>query len=278
MICFMFSGQPLTHEAVLPDDADFSEIATLAREHTGLELSRFSWVGEAYSEQVALQVYGVAMSLYRLRRLRGDGVRPDVVAEHSMGIYPALTACGSISEGDALDLAFRGGECMERRFRGRAYALGCVTGLREGAVNAIAAAHGVYPANYNTSRHFLLAGPRAGIEAACAEAAASGAFSANSFPVDAPLHTPLMEEIATELGGIFGDYRYREPACRLVGHIEQERLSAAGFPAFLIEELCRPVYWEKTYTTLRSLGAATFYELGAGKALTKFNRWIDSDS
>ena len=278
MICFMFSGQPLTREATLPDDADFAGIARLAREHAGLDLPSFSWTGDCFSEQVSLQVYGVAMSLYRHRRLRSGGVTAGVMAEHSMGIYPALTACGSISEGDALELAFRGGECMERRFRGRSFALGCLTGLREGPVSAIAAAHGVYLANYNTSRHFLLAGPRPGIEAACAEAAASGAFSANSFPVDAPLHTPLMEEIAAELQEIFGDYRYREPACRLVGHIDQEHLRAARFPAFLIDELCRPVYWEKTYAALRSQGVTMCYELGAGKALTKFNRWIDSDT
>ena len=87
-----------------------------------------------------------------------------------------------------------------------------------------------------------------------------------------------MEEAAAELETVFGDYCYREPGCRLVGHIEQEHLSAARFPAFLIDGLCRPVYWEKTYMKLRSLGASTYYELGAGKALTKFNRWIDSDT
>lgn len=278
MICFMFSGQPLAHDAILPEDAEFVEVAALARERTGLDLSTFSWVGETFSEQVALHVYGVAIGLYRHRLLRADGVKPDVVAEHSMGIYPALAACGSISEGDALELAFRGGECMARCYQGRAYALGCVAGLREQLITAIAAAHGVCLANLNTSRHFLLSGPRTKIEAACGEAAASGAFSVNIFPVDAPLHTPLMDEIAAELQTIFGDYRYHEPGCRLIGHIEQEYLTARRIPAFLIDELCRPVYWEKTYNTLRSLGASTFYELGTGKALTKFNRWIDSDT
>lgn len=278
MISFMFSGQPLTHDATLPVDTQFNEIAVLAREHTGLDLRTFSWVGEPFPDQVALHVFGVAIGLYRNRLLKENGVTPDVMAEHSMGIYPALAACGSISEAETLEVAFRAGECLSRRFRGREYALGCVSGLMEQPLISIAAAHGVYPANYNTSRHFLLAGPRTEIEAACKEAIASGAFSANSFPVDSPLHTPLMEEVAVELQSIFGDYRYREPNCHLMGHIKQEHLCAAHIPVFLFDELCMPVYWEKTYKALRSLGVSKYYELGTGNALTKFNRWIDSDT
>jgi len=277
VICFMFPGQPLTHDATLPADADFTEIASLTRERTGLDLSSFTWTGEAHTAQVALQVYGVAMSLYRLRRLLVEGVQPAVIGEHSMGIYAALTACGSVSEGDALEMAFRAGECMEQRFRGRDYALGCVIGLTQQPLAAISANNGVYLANCNTSRHFLLAGPCAGIEAACAEATQAGAFSAGVFPCDAPLHTPLMEEIALDLAAIFNDCRYHEPRIPLVEHIGQTRLTAERIPAFLVEELCCPVQWERTYQALRSLGATTFREVGGAAALTKFNRWIDSE-
>jgi len=277
MICFMFPGQPLVNDATLPGDADFDEIAVLARERTGLDLSTFTWSRESHTEQVALQVYGVATSLYRHRRLLAEGVGPAVIAEHSMGIYAALAACGSVSERDALEMAFRAGVCMEQRFQGQEYALGCVTGLTEQPLNAICADNGVYPANVNTSRHMLLAGSRPGIEAACGEAMQAGAFSAGVFPCDAPLHTPLMEEIGSDLAEIFDDYGYRESAIPLVEHISQTTLTAPRIPLFLVEELCRPVCWERTYRALRSRGVTLFREVGAGKALTKFNRWIDSE-
>ena len=86
MICFMFPGQPLSHDASLPDDADFSEIAALTRAHAGLDLAGFTWTAEPASEQVALQVYGTAASLYRNRALRREGREPAIVAEHSMGV------------------------------------------------------------------------------------------------------------------------------------------------------------------------------------------------
>jgi malonyl CoA-acyl carrier protein transacylase len=272
----MFPGQPLIRDSELPVDADFIEIAALTHTHTGLDLSSFTWSNGTHLEHAALQVYGVAMSLYRHRRLLSEGTKPDLLAEHSMGIYAALAACGSIGEGDALEMAFRAGVSMAHAFSGRAYALGCVTGLTEGPLAAIGANNGVYLVNYNTSRHFLLAGPCPGIEAACLEAAAAGAFSTSSFPCDAPLHTPLMEEIGTDLSATFSDYRYHEPRIPLVEHIGQQYLAATAIPDFLRMELCSPVYWERTCRALCSVGIKKFHEVGAGQALTKFNRWIES--
>ena len=95
MICFMFPGQPLSHDAALPDDADFAEIAALTRARTGLDLKSFAWHDTASTEQVALQVYGTAVSLYLNRILRRQGQRPAIAAEHSMGIYAALAASGA---------------------------------------------------------------------------------------------------------------------------------------------------------------------------------------
>ena len=80
MICFLFPGQPLTHDTTLPGDDDFAEIASLTRDRSGLDLASFTWKGDAHTEQVGLQVYGVAMSLYRHRRLLAEGVKPSVIA------------------------------------------------------------------------------------------------------------------------------------------------------------------------------------------------------
>jgi malonyl CoA-acyl carrier protein transacylase len=276
MNCFMFPGQPLTHDATLPGDADFSEIAALTLAHTGLDLSAFTWGGEGHSDQVALQVYGVAVSLYRNRCLRAEGMKPAVAAEHSLGVYAALAACGSIDEREALEIAFRVGVCMEHRFQGRDYALGCLVGLTAEKLAVLAAEGTVFLANHNTSHHFLLAGGRREMEATLGEALASGAFSAKIFPCDAPLHTPLLVEAEGELAAIFRDYRYREPACPLMNHIDQEFLTAAEIPAFLMRELTETVHWEATYRALKRFGATRFVEVGVGDSLKKYNRWIES--
>ena len=277
MICFMFPGQPLSHEAALPDDTDFATIARLTHVTTGLDLTTFAWSNDPSTEQVALQVYGTAMSLYRNRCLRREGEQPAIVAEHSMGIYAAMAACGACSEEAALELTFRIGVALAGMADERAYALGCATGLTRAPLLAIAENCRVFLANQNTSRHFLLAGERHAIEEAMAEALSAGAFSARTVPCDAPLHTPLLEEISGELREIVSDYRFCEPSMPLMSHLDQDYLTAADLPDFLVRELCLPVNWEATYLALRKAGATVFTEVGSGDSLKKYNRWIASE-
>jgi len=277
MNCFMYPGQPLALTGPLPADADFSAIAAITLRRTGLDLADFSWTGRQWTENVTLQTYGVAMSLYETRRLRREGIAPGLLAEHSLGIYPALAAGAALAEEEAVELAFRVGCVMADMGRGRDYAIGCVVGLTLEPLLALAESTGVYLANHNTSRHFLLSGERGKMEAAMAEALQAGAFSARTFPCDAPLHTPLLEEAALELAAVFRDYRYREPVLPLVNHIDQDCLTAADMADFMLREILQPVNWEKTYRALKRIGASRFYEAGVGESLRKYNRWIESE-
>jgi [acyl-carrier-protein] S-malonyltransferase len=276
MNCFMFPGQPLERPAQLPDDPDFWEIAAMVRERTCFDLESFAWTGPEWTENVKLQLFGAAMSLYRARRLRQEGFSPGIIAEHSMGIYAALAAADSLSEAEVLELAFRIGCAATRVGASGEYTIGCVVGLTLEPLLAIARNNGVFLANHNTSRHFLLSGERTRIAEAVAEAINGGAFSARTFPCDAPLHTPLMAEAAGAIRTILADYRFREPTVPLMSHIDQECLPAADLADFMLRELELPVYWEKTYLALKAAGAVRFLEAGAGESLRKYNRWIDS--
>lgn len=278
MICFMFPGQPMIRTVLPADEALFAEMAGLCKSVSGFDPLDAHALSPDMPESVRLQLYGVTMSLYRHEVLLRQHGNPDLVAEHSLGIYPALAACGCIGSSEALDLTSRIGHCLAAMGKRAEYAFGSVIGLMIEPLTSIAANHGVFIANHNTSHHFLLAGTREAIAAATAEAEAAGAFSVGVFPCDAPLHTPLVQEIYAELTAIVGDYSFREPVVPLVEHIGQQRLPAAEIPDFLVEELCRPVFWGKSCLALRAMGVRRFIEIGHGQALTKFNRWIDSNS
>jgi malonyl CoA-acyl carrier protein transacylase len=142
----------------------------------------------------------------------------------------------------------------------------------------MAANNGVYIANLNTSRHFLLSGDSGGMAGVMAEALAGGAFSAKAFPCDAPLHTPLMEEVAATIAKICGEIRYRQPTVPILDHIGQKPLCAAEIPSFLVRELMEPVFWERSYLALKARGVGRFIEVGSGDSLRKYNRWIDSEN
>ena len=275
---WIFPGQPLKPEPAVPDDDDFYAIKGLCRERCGFDLSHhLPLSGLTLSNHTCLQIYGVAISLYRARRLRETGITPDLIAEHSLGIYAALAAAGCLGEGDLLELVCRVGGAMAAAFTKREYALGCVIGLPVALLESVARNNRVFVANYNTSRHFLLAGEKSGIAAALVECQAAGAFSVSSFSCEAPLHTPLLAELSAELRQIVAGYRFREPLVPLVEHINQTRLTAATIPPFLVDQLLEPVHWEQTWKHLRATGFNRCIEVGSGQMLTKFNRWIDSE-
>lgn len=278
MNLWLFPGQPLKPEQPAPDD-QLHALAELCRERCGYDLLLCRPLdGHDLSPHTCLQVHGVAMSLHRARTLRTAGNSPDLLAEHSLGIYAALAVAGSIDPGNALELACRFGDCMSRMGRSGQYALGCPVGLTAAPVEAAARNNGVYLANYNTSRHFLLAGERQGIEAALEECRAAGAFSVSSFDCEAPLHTPLMAGIEPQLTRIAADYRFAEPQVPLMESFGQTLLTSDRIAGFLVRELQQPVNWERTWLQLRSIGVSRCIEVGSGRTLTKFNRWIDTEN
>lgn len=277
MICFMFPGQPMALVNLPADDPAFREMARRCQAVSGFNPLDTEQTGQQLTDSIRLQLFGTTMSLYRFDLLLRQQGLPDVMAEHSMGIYPALAACGSIDSTTALELTWRIGACLASMGTRRTYALGSVVGLQAAALESIAANNAVHVANYNTSRHFLLAGEWPRIREATVEAEAAGAFSVGVFPCDAPLHTPLVAEVADGLHSIVAEYTFRDPHIPLLDHLEQSRLKHADIPRFLVDELCRPVFWEKTYRALQREGVQSFHEVGAGQALTKFNRWIESE-
>jgi malonyl CoA-acyl carrier protein transacylase len=194
-----------------------------------------------------------------------------------MGIYPALAICATISEGDALEMVARVGECMARVFRGDEYALGCVIGMEYARLEPIVARHGVYFANFNTSKHFLISGYEADVRAALDAASLAGAFSASIHTCDAPLHAPLMAPASTALREIFSDYRYAVPHIPLMSHRGELLEDPSHIRNFLHDELLEPVFWEKSWYALRESGVDRFVEVGVGDTLKKFNRWIESE-
>jgi [acyl-carrier-protein] S-malonyltransferase len=277
MNCFMFPGQPFSNISAPPEDAGWSHIADLVRKTVHFDLGSFRWLEGVGSEHVGFQLQGVAQSLYHLRLLRGHGVWPGLVAQHSMGIYPALVACGCLPEAQAVEITWRVGACLAQLGRYQQYALGCVIGLPLEPLQGVADNNQVYVANHNTSHHYLLSGRKEEVDQALAEALECGAFSARSFACEAPLHTPLIAQLEGELEEIFAGYSFTEPALPLMNHLNQDYLGAADIPWFLLRELQLPVYWERTYRALRDTGVTRFFEVGSGETLQKLNRWIDGD-
>src|SRR4030066_17779 len=99
---FCFPGQlqerpTLKEDHPLRRDPHFKEWVERASHQTPFNLPDFSYKGEETGFNLKLQIATYLLSMVHFYRLRSEGWVPDVITEHSMGIYAALAASEAIT-------------------------------------------------------------------------------------------------------------------------------------------------------------------------------------
>jgi [acyl-carrier-protein] S-malonyltransferase len=118
---FCFPGQ-LRDRVILEDhhplkkDPQFREWTEKASRLTQFELLQFSFKGEEedIGFNLKLQISTYLLSMIHFYRLRAAGWVPDILAEHSMGIYAALAASEAITFEEGLFITESIGRLLEK--------------------------------------------------------------------------------------------------------------------------------------------------------------------
>ena len=284
-ICFCFPGQ-LQERPHLPGhypmhgDGLAHEIYGETLRLSGFDMFTFSFQEEDWESylNVKLQLSSYVISLIHFYRLQREGILPHLIAEHSMGIYAALVASGSIDFRDGLLLTRDIGLLIEKRAREIAGSMCLVLGLEMDQIEGIRDrldGYRISIANYNGSRNFVLSGLREGIDRVILLCLEMGAIAAHRLTFSAPLHSDLMEPLRGEILELVDRLRIREPEVPVFNHMTLSFLQKADIKALLAEEICRPVYWEGCVRELLRRGVTWFIEVGYDDTLCKLIRWID---
>lgn len=213
-----------------------------------------------------LQPVLVAVGLAVASRLAEAGIRPVVVAGHSVGELAALAAAGATSSEDAIGIAAARGRLMAReaaRCPGGMLALLEATASVAEAAVALGAAHGVVGlAAVNAPDQYVLAG-----ETACLEAVAAQ-FPSRRLPVAGAWHCTLMEGA---LGDLLGELRALHvgplQAAFVVNRTGRLLEESDDVCSVLAGQLVRPVQWAASLSTLESLGVTDVITVGPGRVL-----------
>ncbi len=231
--------------------------------------------------QPAMLVAGVAC--YRAWRAEGGPV-PAAVAGHSLGEYTALVVAGALRLADALPLVRLRGQAMQRAVPVGTGAMAAVLGLEAAVVKqacaAVSAATGevVEAANFNDPRQTVIAGTRAGVDAACEALKEAGAKRTLLLPVSAPFHSSLMKPAADALRQRLADVPLGVPAIPVVNNID---VAVPTDPAAIRDALYRqaygPVRWVEVVQALRARGLQHIFECGPGKVLGNLVKRVDAD-
>jgi [acyl-carrier-protein] S-malonyltransferase len=216
--------------------------------------------------------------------LAEGGTQPVAMAGHSLGEYSALVAAGALTLADALPLVRLRAQAMQQAVPVGAGAMAAILGLEAEAVRQacaqVAASSGeaVEAANYNDPQQTVIAGSKAGVDAACEVLKAAGAKRALLLPVSAPFHCSLMKPAAEVLREKLQTVALHSPAIPVVNNIDAAVQTA---PEAIRDALYRqafgPVRWVEVVHALRARGVQHILECGPGKVLAGLVKRIDAD-
>ncbi len=229
----------------------------------------------------------MATSLAAMRALEAEGVSisaASYVAGHSLGEYSALCAAGTFSVADTARLLRRRGLAMQAAVPVGEGAMAAVLGLDIAAVRALAAdaAEGEVcaAANDNDPAQVVVSGHKAAVERAAVLAKERGAKRALLLPVSAPFHCELMEPAAREMEAALAEVSMNDPVVPVVANVLAGPTSDADdIRARLVEQVTASVRWRESVAWMAGEGGVTsFWEIGAGKALSGMIRRIAKEA
>jgi len=203
-----------------------------------------------------------------------DGVRPEMVAGHSLGEFSALVANGGLSFEDALRLVAIRAKAMQKACEAQPSTMAAVLALADEKVEEICAAvqketgEIVVPANYNCPGQLVISGSLKGIDIACERLKAAGAKRAMVLPVGGAFHSPLMEPAKEELKKAIETTTFYNPTCPVYQNVVAKAvMDKEEIKKNLIDQLTGAVRWTQSVQAMIKDGARKFTEVGPGKVL-----------
>jgi len=285
-LAFVFPGQGSQSIGMLSAlAAEFPVVEkTFQEASSALELDLWQIVTAGPEEQLnrtentqpAMLTAGVAT--WRVWRELG-GAMPSLMAGHSLGEYTALVCGESLRFADAVRLVADRGRFMQEAVPIGQGAMAALLGLDDDTVRKVcqAAAQGdvVEAVNFNAPGQVVIAGSKAAVERAIAQAKEAGAKRAVLLPVSVPSHCSLMHPAAERLRVRLDEVEVCPPNTPVVHNVHVATESdPSGIRAALARQVESPVRWVETVEHMAQEGVTRLIECGPGKILTGLNKRI----
>jgi [acyl-carrier-protein] S-malonyltransferase len=277
-IAFVFPGQGSQYIGMGKDIYEkFNEAKETFREASdtlGVDIADLCFYGpeEELNKTFRTQPCILTVSSAVLKVLLSKGIKPAVVAGHSLGEYSAIVASEVLSFKDAVYLTEKRGQFMQEAVPEGRGLMAAILGLERKKIEEICRSlQSGYasPANYNCPGQIVIAGEKSAVEESIDLCKQAGAKRAVPLSVSVPSHCALMEDAARRLAELIEKINFYPPKIPIVNNADAMFLDTIeDIKKSLIRQISKPLLWEDSVKAMTDSGVETFIEVGPGKILS----------
>ncbi len=236
-----------------------------------------TWDAAALRPTEIAQPLVVASALVSARILEREGIRPDVVAGHSVGEWAAAVLAGVLTETDAMRLVAVRGRSMAQACGAASTGMAAVLGGDRDEVLSKLNSYGLTAANDNGGGQIVAAGPTDALEAFVADAPAGARV--RRLEVSGAFHTSAMKSAIAPLAKAAGSVTSSPANIAFLSNCDGGLIDAvvadggiacdgSEILARLVNQVVSPVRWDLCTNTLRRFGITTLIELAPAGTLS----------
>lgn len=287
-VCLMFPGQGTQRPGMLRELGGKNEktdsIFKIAQKVTGRNIKALclSANTEELQKTENTQLAVTAMNLAYLSLLNSDGIRPDMVAGHSLGQFSALVAAEVLTVEQTFLIVQKRAQLMHNVKRSGT--LCSVLGLDFQTVEQICkdidpSCENLVVALYNSQNQIVIGGEPKLVQKAEERCKSMSALKTVPICVSHAFHTPLMRQMEQEFAEFIECIVFNPPTCKLM-------LNCKGGFAESVQDIKEEIRNQCCHTVLWYMGVKKmidsdeniiFAETGVGKVLTGIMRSIDKE-
>lgn len=219
----------------------------------------------------------VSVILYTI--LLNKGIKPEVVAGHSLGEYSALVAVSSIGFKEVVKLVRKRGQFMQQAMVGNKGSMVAMISFYKEKIDKMireVSDLGVIEiANYNSPYQIVVSGENKPLQELINLGEKNEEVSVVPLKVSAPFHSSLMKKAKNELEDYIKNIEIRNPKIPLICNYTANYVNQAkDIKEALIEQMTHPIRWLEIIEKMKKDGVDCFIEVGPGDVLKKLTKQI----